>query len=326
MNFICRCCKSRVAKTKPAEFLSDVGLHTTAYHFEWVNFNEEDKDKPIAERRRENFDETPEEGKNYIMMVEKPFDEELGGIFTSVFEPSMMLINGWDCADRPEDIYKAAAVLCQFMEVLWADDFSAYIKVKVRNVVLLSELYKVLPETESETPVEFYDDDEEVWTEYEDEHWLNRNWDGQGDVGGQQYLYTDENGRSHEVMTSWFDFHDDSYYLGNRVNKPGVSIPGGDRKRFFRYVCDTPGRRLGIGYRDEFHKRRVNFAFLEQPGGAFTFTILSGNDVFHIGKAYPGGASLSAEQAEVFRREYIDGRKKAEDGAGLLPFLNAAQQ
>lgn len=40
MNFLCRCCRSRVEKKTPFEFMADAGLHKTAYHMEWELFGE----------------------------------------------------------------------------------------------------------------------------------------------------------------------------------------------------------------------------------------------------------------------------------------------
>ena len=317
MNFLCKCCKSRVTKSEKAEndFMNDVGLHKTAYHMEWAKFKEGDE-RPVNEREWVDFDETPVVGETYIMRVQEPFDVEQGKIFTTIFEPSMMFLNGWSCASRPEDIGKAAAVLCRFTEVLWSDDFSAYIRVKVRNVVPLSELYKVLPVTESDTPVELFGEHEDVWTEYEDEHWLDRDWNGQGDVGEQQWLYTDDNGVTHEVLTNWWSFHCNTYYLCNRVNKPGVGRADGNLKKYIRVISN--GVRFGVGYIDELHKERQYFAFHGQPSrneDYFITTRISGSDCFRIEKDFPVGC----DKAEEFRRKYIEGHKVMMEGWDKLP-------
>ena len=320
MNFMCSCCKQRVAKNKPAEFLNKVGLHTTAYHMDWVVFEKADAALPFTERRWVNLDDPPSEGEMYTMKVRHPFDEEICGIFTAIFEPAMMFINGWDCAEHPEDIGKAAAVLCQFTEVLWADEYSAFIKVRVRNVVPLADLCRVLPVKESDTPVERFGECSEVWTEYEDEHWLSRNWNGQGDVGEQQYLYRDDEGKVHEVMTSWFDFHDDTYYLHNNVNKPGVGRSDGNLKKHLRLISNNV--RFGVGYLDCLHKERQYFAFHGQPvrnDDFFTTAEISVHDYFRIEKDYPEGAVFTPEQAEEFRKKYIDGRKVIMEGMNKLP-------
>ena len=306
MNFLCRCCKSRVEKKKPFEFMADAGLHKTAYHMEWVLFDERDSDKPVNERQWLDFDDTPEVGKTYIMRVKKPFDEDIGGIFTNIFEPAMMAANGWDSAETPEDICKPAAVLCRFREVLWADDFSAFIHIEVLNVVMLADLHKVLPVTLSDAPAELFGEVEEVWTEYEDEHWLIRTWTGQGDVGAAQFLYTDDSGTAHEVITSWYDFHDDTYCLGNRVGRVRTGFENGDVKRYVRLISEPLG--YGMGYIDKLFRERMYFAFFRNEDGKYTSVVISGSDWFHIEKEFPIGASDSAEKLQEFREKYI--RKK----------------
>ncbi len=305
MNFICRCCKSRVVKNNFNDrfaFVPEAGLHRTAYHMEWVRFREGDE-SPIAEREWEYFDDTPEVGKTCIMRVQKPFDEELGGIFTNIFEPEMMAVNGWSDAEHPEDIHKAAAVLCRFVEVLWSDDFTAFIQVEVLNVVLLADLHRVFPVTVSDRPVELFGDAEEVWTEYEDEHWLLRDWNAQGDVGEQQYLYTDDEGVAHEVLTSWFDFHDDTYTLSNVVSRDNSCFIDGDPKRYVRFISERYG--FGIGFTDEFHKERMNYAFVRRADGELSSAKISCSDWFRIEKDFIEPGADSAEKAQEFREKYI---------------------
>ena len=111
-------------------------------------------------------------------------------------------------------------VLCRFDDILWSDDFSAYISVRVLNTVPLDLLHTVIPVTVTDYRFfEKFGEDEEVWTEYEDEHRLYRYWSAQGDVSQMQLIYTDDQGIRHEVLTSWYAMHDDFYYFGNAVNK-----------------------------------------------------------------------------------------------------------
>ncbi|HQM01788.1 MAG TPA: hypothetical protein PLH98_14745 [Ruminococcus flavefaciens] len=307
LNFLCRCCKRRIIKKKNPEFIESAGLHETAYKMEWIKFKEDNSELPVTEREWENINDIPEVGETHILKIGEPFDEEIGAIFTNLFEPWQMAVNGWDCAESQEDIYKAAAVLCRFVDVIWSDDFSAYIHVEVVNVVLLSDLHKVLPVNLCDRPVELFDDSEDVWTEYEDEHWLNRNWTGQGDVGSEQLLYTDENGVNHEVMTSWYDFHDNTYTLSNNVSKPGA-FSFGDRKRYIYLVSRQ--FRMGWGYMDSLHKQRQYFAFCGQTDGSLSVVLI--DDTFRLGKDYPVGEAYNYKQAEEFRTKYIDGRESCE--------------
>jgi hypothetical protein len=187
---------------------------------EWAVFDEEENIKPINERKWSDKNITPKVGDKRILRVKVPFDEEIGAVFTNVYEPWQMFLNGWDSAASPEDIYKAAAVLCRFEEVLWADDFSAFISIGILNVMPLCELYKYIPETVTdERFFEEFGSHEEVWTDYEDEHLLYRFWSAQGDVSESQLIYTEGNGKRHEIMNSWYGKHDDFYYFYNIVNE-----------------------------------------------------------------------------------------------------------
>ena len=103
--------------------------------------------------------------------------------------------------------------------MIWSDDFSAFINVEILNVVPFSQLYKVIPETVTDYKIDDFGKDEEIQTEYEDEHLLYRYWSAQGDVGQVQLVYTEDNGKRHKVMNSWQSWHEDFYYLVNIVDK-----------------------------------------------------------------------------------------------------------
>ena len=222
MNFLCRCCKSRITKgNRTPQMIESAGIHDVGYRVEWMEEPEGNAQSvPVHERQWIYSNQQPVIGEDRILKVEKPFDENIGDEFTTIFEPFEMFMNGWDCAESPEDIDKVCAVRCRFDEVLRADDFSAFITVRVLNVVPLHRLYEVIPETVTDYP--FFEDFgicEKVWTEYEDEHRLYREWNAQGDVGQEQLICTDDNGIRHEVLTSEWDMHDDFYYFHNLVNK-----------------------------------------------------------------------------------------------------------
>ena len=223
MNFLCSCCKFRVAKAdrkRKPEMIEGAGIHDIGYHLAWMECKQEELSLPVQDRQWLHTNQIPMIGENRILKVTAPFDEELGDTFTTIFEPWQMFLNGWEYADSPDDIGKACAVLCRFDEILWSDDFSAIISVRVLNTVPLDLLYTVIPVTVTDYRFfEKFGEDEEVWTEYEDEHRLYRYWSAQGDVSQMQLIYTDDQGIRHEVLTSWYAMHDDFYYFGNAVNK-----------------------------------------------------------------------------------------------------------
>ena len=219
MNFKCRGCKEFVRKNSSPLLIPAANIHWTAYHSGWMECSEKDLQKPPAEREWVHTNLVPEVGQTRILQVWQPFDEEPGDLFTQIFEPWQMYLNGWDAAESPEDIGKACAVLCRFADILHQDEFEGLITVEVLNVVPLDDLYKLVPE--NVTYVRFFENfgqHEELWVEYKDERRLLRTWTAQGDVSELQLIYTDDNGRRHEVLTGWNSFHEDYYYICNNVN------------------------------------------------------------------------------------------------------------
>ena len=222
MNFLCTCCKRRIAAEQKPRLIESAGIHETAYHMEWAVFDDAEMGRPIEQRKWSDRNIQPQVGDRRILRVKAPFDEETGGVFTNLYEPWQMFYNGWESAESPADIQKACAVLCRFDRVLRADDFTAFIEVTVLHTVPLVRLYEVIPETVTER--RFFEDfgcgdGEDIRVEYADEHLLYRTWSAQGDVGDAQLIYTDDSRRRHVLLEGWFGTHTDSYDIGNEVNK-----------------------------------------------------------------------------------------------------------
>lgn len=195
------------------------GIHDIGYNLAWMECKEEESSMPIKDRQWFYTDNIPMIGEKRILKVTAPFDEETGDTFTTVFEPWQMFLNGWDCAESADVIGKACAVLCRFDDILWSDDFSAFISVKVLNTIPLDLLYKVIPVTVTDDRFfENFGGHGKVYTLYEDKHRLYRTWSEQSDWGQKQLIYTDDCGIRHEVMTNWYAYHEDFYYFGNAVN------------------------------------------------------------------------------------------------------------
>lgn len=234
MNFLCPRCRKRITKKEYPQprLIEGLGIHDIGYRMEWVD--KLDKEKltlPVYERQWWTCsDQMPVPGEKRILKVEEPFDESIGDEFTTLFEPWNLFYNGWGCAENPEELRKTCAVLCRFDEVLRFDDLSAFIFVKVLKVVPLSQFHEVIPETVTEFRFfeEFckeYGDDQakHVNTEYEDEHWIYRDWsDPGGVIYRMQLIYIDDQGIRHEVLTGGDEtcHHNDNLYcFGNAVNK-----------------------------------------------------------------------------------------------------------
>lgn len=259
MNFLCTCCKSRIINDHQKRHLIEgAGIHNIGYHLAWMECTREELSLPMSERKWMHANQLPLTGEKRILRVTAPFDEEVGNAFTTIFEPWQMFLNGWDCAESPEDIGKACAVLCRFEEVLLADEFSAMISVKVLKTIPLDQLYKVIPETVTDHRFfEEFGDGQEVLTEYEDKHRLYRTWNAQGDVFEVQLICTDDQGIRHEVLTRWYAMHDDFYYFGNLVNK-SLETPKSEDTTKYRFL----EREI-----DNREKSEVRIAYLEQKYG-----------------------------------------------------------
>lgn len=220
MNFLCRCCQKRIVrKIEKPQLNKEAGVHQTAYHMEWAVFDDEEMSRPIEERKWSDRNIQPKAGDRRILRVKTPFDEEPGDVFTTLYEPWQMFYNGWESAESPEDIGKVCAVLCRFCEVLWTDDYTAFITVEVLHVLPVIRFPQVFPETLTDR--RFFEDfgfDDEIWTEYEDGHLLYRTWSAQGDCGDAQLIYTDDSGKRHELLHGYFGGHSDTYEFGNDVN------------------------------------------------------------------------------------------------------------
>lgn len=220
MNFLCTCCKQRITLNKQyRHFLEGARIHDLAYHMEWPVFDDEELAKPVTERKWSDRNIQPQAGDMRILRVKKPFDEAPGAVFTNIYEPWQMFYNGWESAESPADIGEACAVLCRFGEVLWADDFTAYITVEILHTVPLCRLHEVIPETVTDR--KFFEDFGfgAAETEYADAHLLCRSWSAQGDLGDMQLIYTDDGGRRHELLAGSFSGHSGlTYVLGNEVN------------------------------------------------------------------------------------------------------------
>ena len=282
MNFLCSCCKRRIKNDGQKHHLIEgAGIHDIGYNLAWVECAKEELSLPPDKRKWVHTDHTPIIGERRILKVTAPFDEQVGDTFTTVFEPWQMYLNGRDSAQSPEDIGKACAVLCRFEEVLCLDDFSAVISVTVLKTIPLDQLYKVIPETVTDDRfLEEFGDGQKVHTEYEDKHLLYRTWTAQGDVSQRQFIYTDDNGTRHEVLTSRYEMHDDYYYFGNRINKPLEAEKPEEASRYRFLLNETDNR----------EKSEARTAYLEQKYGIAFPDILkdlySKTDRFEIKTCY----------------------------------------
>ena len=160
-------------------------------------------------------DETPQVGDKKVLFVQKPFDEEFGNEFLSFYQSPLVYYNDFDEISKA-DISKCAFIRCKYEENIQANEFCAYIRVSVLEVIKISDIYKYYPEIITSERIN-YSCKTELDEIYEDESWYVAGWSAQGDLGDAIYVYKDSNGKRHLVMKYSFDYHKDIYYLGNIV-------------------------------------------------------------------------------------------------------------
>lgn len=188
------------------------------YGVEWSDFNEDIPEFSDEDwKRSEN---TPIVNESRILHVYKPFDENVGNEFWTLFEPASCYFNGWDEAEESE-IEKCAITRCKLTEILKRNEYEAWVEVVVQEVVLVNELYNHYEPCILDIDINKFEGiPEKIYeTVYENNKWLVTCWDAQGDCGEYKWIYIDENGTRHLVMQSWFDFDNSVVYIGNIIQR-----------------------------------------------------------------------------------------------------------
>lgn len=215
LRFKCNACKKYVEMNKKtANSFTDWAYYNC---IEWSDFTDDVPD--LSEQHWIRSDLTPIVNEMRIVRVHKPFDEKIGNEFFALYEPALLFFNGWDDSPK-EEIRKCAVVKCRFEKILVSGEYSAWISVSVKKVMLLHELYSYYENTVTDTPIdEFKGISESNYNIiFQNDEWLVTSWDAQGDCGETKWIYTDECGVRHLVMQQWFDFHEDIIYFGNVTN------------------------------------------------------------------------------------------------------------
>ncbi len=212
INFKCKVCNSYHEMTKKFP----TGFSGWAYsNMEWSDFEEEVPS--LSEKYWEHSDRVPKTGEFRIVKVQTPFDEKIGDEFYMEFVPEYVFLNGYDDV---EQIHDSAIVQCRFEEVIVADEYSGWIKVKVLKVILLSELFEVYPPFLTDCKLEEYVgtcECDETDSDLVDTSWEIKYWTGQGDIGEVKTIYTDTNGFRHLILMNFYSWFDDVTYFGNIV-------------------------------------------------------------------------------------------------------------
>ena len=110
--------------------------------------DEKQKHPDLEDNNWERSNRVPCKGEERIVFFGFPFHYCIGESFYSMFYPASVCWNGWGSA---EEIESTAIVKCKFISVLTKNETSAWIKIKVEEVIMLSELLEQIPPVESDT-------------------------------------------------------------------------------------------------------------------------------------------------------------------------------
>lgn len=215
LRFKCRTCDQLIEMKKDVKPL----FSNWAYNecIEWSDFDQEVPG--ITQDKWERSSTTPAQNEKRLVLVRKPFDEQVGNEFWVLFQPALLFFNGWDESPE-EDICKCAMVRCRFERILEADEFSGWIELSILEVIPLEELISHYNESISTEPI-IYTSKEVPYTDdiFENDKWYVFGWSAQGDVGETRWIYKDSDGKQHLVMENKWGLDEDVLYVGNLVDK-----------------------------------------------------------------------------------------------------------
>ncbi len=215
LRFKCKACNKYVEMNKktPSPFVGWAYCNC----IEWADFTDDVPD--LSEQHWIGSEHTPIVNEMRVVRVHKPFDEKIGNEFFALYEPALLFFNGWDDSTK-EEIRKCAVVKCRFEKILVSDEYSAWISVSIKKVMLLHELCNYYENAVTDIPIDEFKGipESEYNIIFQNDEWLVTSWDAQGDCGETKWIYTDECGVRHLVMQMWFEFHEDIIYLGNITN------------------------------------------------------------------------------------------------------------
>lgn len=218
LKFKCKCCNSYhdINRTVPTGFSgwSYPGM-------EWSDFT--DDVPPLSQERwriteevtKIGSDRLPQIGEIRTVRVKLPFEEKIGNEFYMDYMPVSAYLDSFERADQFE---KSAVVECRFTEIIAADDYNAWIKVKVLDVIMFPQLAEAFPAYKTDESLEYF------WTgcsctdiDADDAPWKLISWNAQGDVYEGKVIFTDTGGIAHIVWMNIEDFFNHISYFGNII-------------------------------------------------------------------------------------------------------------
>lgn len=212
MRFKCRTC-GEIVKKQP---IVPEGFAGWAYScgecdIQWLKSGEDipPLDGKVYLKCREKC---PELGEICAILVKKPFDEEIGNEFYVQLRSTRDYISD----EMTDEVFACGGIVkCRFESVVSHNEYEAWIKVRVLEVIKNDELYKVFDEYIEDPLIPRFDSEEKYTNK-----WKHiKLWSGGGDIGRYCEIYTDSDGRDHMVLQGYWDLHNEYVYFGNVVGK-----------------------------------------------------------------------------------------------------------
>jgi hypothetical protein len=160
------------------------------------------------------LDEMPSLSEHRVVHVEKPFNEDVGSYFWTLYLPALSSING--IGEHIQEIESSAFVKCKIESVLYSDDTEAWIEVFISEVKPLKEFSDLLLQRQEEISIwsQIYDFENDHIVRYQD--WIYYAGAAQGDLGNWLIIKMVEN-KPYLVALGEWTFHQDAAYMCNMV-------------------------------------------------------------------------------------------------------------
>lgn len=176
LAFECNACGKVVQPRRTAKDGFQIIAHDSM--IEWSDFT--DYIPELDEQIWLRSDTLPIQNEIRTVKVCFPFNFELGEQFWALFRPANSSIMGW--SEYPNEIDASAIIKCQFEEILDENKNSAWIHIRVLDVLLLREMCNHFPVIQCDKYLEELKGFEDVDVmEYGD--WIVYSWTAQGDLG-----------------------------------------------------------------------------------------------------------------------------------------------
>lgn len=205
------CFKTQLKDEKFWDFIK-CDIYAYDYVFEWSDFTNYIPD--LEENKWNRTVEIPKVGSTMIVKATNPFDFYIGDKLWTLFQPALSYLNGWE--DVMNEIDESAMVKCLFESVIVRNTKSAWIKVKILDLVELKDIpdrFTLKKDCNSLNEFWIYDD----ISRYEYNNWFLFNVNQQGNWGIWALIKKTTDFYIRVLFGEWLMSSRDFIYIGNVV-------------------------------------------------------------------------------------------------------------